>query len=83
MRKISDSEARRDMISAGNQLHAARLCASNDGNISVRTAENAVWATPTNVSKGGMTEDMLVLLDLDGNILSGSRKPSSEVKMHL
>ena len=30
-----------------------------------------------------MTEDMLVLMDTDGNILRGNRKPSSEIKMHL
>jgi L-fuculose-phosphate aldolase len=30
-----------------------------------------------------MTPDMLVKLDLDGNILEGKYKPSSEIKMHL
>jgi L-fuculose-phosphate aldolase len=41
-----------------------------------------VWATPTDVSKGFLTEDALVRLDLGGNVLEGG-KPSSEVKMHL
>lgn len=30
-----------------------------------------------------MTEDMLVKLSLDGTVLEGTRKPSSETKMHL
>ena len=33
--------------------------------------------------KGFMTEEMLVKMDLDGNILEGTYKPSSEIKMHL
>jgi len=30
-----------------------------------------------------MTGDMLIKLDLDGNVLEGTLKPSSEIKMHL
>ena len=30
-----------------------------------------------------MTEEMLVKVDLNGNLLSGERKPSSEIRMHL
>lgn len=71
-----------DIVAAGRRLYERGLVASNDGNISVREGES-VWATPTNVSKGAMTEDMLVRLDLDGNVLEGRLKPSSEIKMHL
>ena len=56
----------------------------NDGNLSARISRNEIIATPSGVSKGFMTEDMLVKLDLDGNILAGGPlKPSSEIKMHL
>ena len=57
--------------------------AANDGNLSVRVGENALWVTPTGVCKGDMTEDMLVKITLDGALLEGTRKPSSETKMHL
>ena len=57
--------------------------AANDGNISVRTGKNEVWATPTGVSKGFMKKKMLVKVNLDGNVLEGTYKPSSELKMHL
>ncbi|MBQ5806093.1 MAG: class II aldolase/adducin family protein, partial [Lachnospiraceae bacterium] len=43
--------------------------AANDGNITVRVGENEVIATPTGISKSFITPDMLVLIDLDGNIL--------------
>ena len=79
----TDEEARRDILEVGRRMYARGFAAANDGNISARVADDAVWATPTAVSKGFMTEDMLVKLDLDGNVLAGERKPSSEVKMHL
>jgi len=58
------------------------VCA-NDGNLSARISDNAIIATPSGVSKGFMTESMLIKLDLDGNVLEGTLKPSSEIKMHL
>ncbi len=79
----TDAEAKRDILDIGKKLYERGFVAANDGNLSVRVGENAVWATPTGVSKGSMTEDMLVKLDLDGRVLEGSAKPSSEVKMHL
>jgi len=78
-----EMELRKQIIEAGKRLYARNLVAANDGNISARLGENEIIATPTNVSKGFMTEDMLVRLDLDGNVLDGTLKPSSEVKMHL
>lgn len=79
----SDSQAKAQILAAGLKIYQRGLVAANDGNLSVRVGENALWVTPTGVSKGAMTEDMLVKLDLDGNLLEGTRKPSSETKMHL
>lgn len=78
-----EAQARRDILEAGRRMYAGGYVAANDGNISARVGENAVWATPTGVSKGFMAEDMLVKLDLDGNVLAGTYAPSSEVKLHL
>ena len=33
-------------------MYVRNFVAANDGNISIRTGENEVWATPTGVSKG-------------------------------
>jgi len=74
-----------DMIDVGNKMYLRGFVAANDGNLSVRCpGEDAAWVTPTGVSKGGMTEDMFIKLRIsDGVQLEGSRKPSTEVKMHL
>ena len=79
----TDSQAKAEILSVGKKIYQRGLVAANDGNLSVRVGENALWVTPTGVSKGDMTEDMLVKMDLDGSILLGTRKPSSEVRLHL
>ena len=79
----SDIEARRSIIEIGQRMYDLGFVAANDGNISVRTGDMEFWTTPTLVSKGGMTEDMLVKLTLSGEKLAGELKASSEVKMHI
>lgn len=79
----SDHEARQAILSAGARLYQRGLVAANDGNLSVRVGPDALWVTPSGVSKGAMREDMLVKMDLDGRIILGRWKPSSEVKLHL
>jgi len=82
-RYLSDFEAKKAIIEVGKRMYAKGFVASNDGNISIRVGPNAIWTTPTGVSKGYMTQDMLVKINLDGKVLVGRNKPSSEVKMHL
>lgn len=80
---ISEKEAKKAIIDIGQRMYVRNFVAANDGNISIRTGENEVWATPTGVSKGFMKKKMLVKVDLEGNVLEGTYKPSSELKMHL
>ena len=79
----SGEQAKAGIIEIGKRMYMRGFVAANDGNISVKTGENEIWATPTGVSKGFMTPDMMVKLDLMGNILEGAYKPSSEIKLHL
>lgn len=80
---MSDFEAKNAIIDIGKRMYARGFVAANDGNISCKVGPNAIWATPTGVSKGFMKPEMLVKLDLSGKVLQGSSKPSSEIKMHL
>ena len=83
MEYISDVQAKQMILEVGRRMYQGGFVAANDGNISCKVGDNEIWATPTGVSKGFMTEDMLVKLDLEGNVLEGTHKPSSEIKMHL
>lgn len=79
----TDNEAKQDILEAGRRLFQQGFAAANDGNLSTKVSDRCIWATPSGVSKGFMTEDMLIKLDLDGNIIEGTCEPSSEIKMHL
>lgn len=82
MNKLTDAEARDAIISIGRRMYEKGFVASNDGNISVKT-DDGIWMTPSGVSKGELTPDILVKIDCDGNIIEGSRKISTETAMHL
>ena len=77
-------QAHREAICrVGTLLYERGYVAANDGNLSVRVDDDRLLITPSGVSKGRMTPEMLLLTDLDGNVLEGDRHPSSEGKMHL
>ena len=67
----------------GERIYDRQYVAANDGNISVKLSENEIIITPTGVSKGFMTPDMLIKVDKYGNVIEGDLDPSSETKMHL
>ena len=71
------------MCAVGKLLYDRGYVAANDGNLSMKTAPEALLVTPSGVSKGRLTPDMLLVTDLEGNVLEGNRHPSSETKMHL
>lgn len=79
----TEDEHRRDICLVGRWIHAREYVAATDGNISVRLDNQRVLATPTLMSKGMMEPDDLVIVDYQGNKVSGRRNASSEIAMHL
>jgi L-fuculose-phosphate aldolase len=80
----NDREAKQSIIEIGRRMYLKNFVAANDGNISCKVSENAIWTTPTGVSKGFMSENILIKMRLDGTVLiAGALEPSSEIKMHL
>jgi len=82
-RYLPESLARAAIVEVGRRTYLRGFVAANDGNISVRIAENLILATPTGRSKGFIREDELVKMTLSGEKLEGPLAPSSEVRMHL
>ncbi len=79
----TESQYRSDIIEICKRVHANGWVASNDGNISIKISPNEVICTPTGMSKGYLTPDQLVKVDMEGNKLEGELEASSEVKIHL
>ena len=80
---MSDVEFRREIVRIGRLLHDKGFIAASDGNISVRLNDFTVLSTPTCMSKGMLSEEDLVTVDMRGKKLSGYREVSSEIAMHL
>lgn len=82
---FSEYEIKKQICEIGKRVYNNGFVAANDGNISVKINDKEVLCTPTGISKGYMTPDMICKVDLTGRVISsnGNYKPSSEVKMHL
>lgn len=75
-------QIRRDLCEVGRRVFQHGWVAANDGNFSVRVGADEFIVTPTGVSKGFMTPESMVYVNLAGESLDGRGKVSSEWKMH-
>ncbi len=74
-----------EIISVSNEIYDKGLVPGKAGNISKRIKSSngdIVAITPTLKSLANLKEEDIVLVDMNGNVLSKG-KPSSEVNMHL
>lgn len=71
-----------EIVKYSQKLDQKGFGANHDGNISVRF-DDVLLATPTAVSKGNITADLIITLDKNGTKVDGIGKPFSEIKLHL
>lgn len=74
-----------EIINASKEIYDKGLVSGKSGNISKRikgSTGDIVAITPTLRSLSDLNEEDIVLVDMDGNVLTNG-KPSSEVSMHL
>lgn len=80
---VNEYEIKKQICDIGKRIYDRNMVAANDGNISVKVSDNEYYCTPTGVSKGFMTPDMIIRIDGNGNKIEGKLNPSSEIKMHM
>jgi L-fuculose-phosphate aldolase len=80
---MTQHQTKLDILEAGRRLYQNGYIVSSDGNVSARIDEDRVIATPTGLCKGTLKMEDLCICDMDGNLVSGRLKPSSEIGMHL
>lgn len=78
-----EPQLRASIVEIGKCAWQKGWVAANDGNISCRLDDARILCTPTGVSKGMMTVDDLIICDLDGNRIQGTRGRTTEFGMHL
>jgi L-fuculose-phosphate aldolase len=78
------TQTRINVVKKGLEMLAANLTVGTWGNISCRVpGENYIAITPTGMSYDMLAPEDIVVMDLRGNTISGIRKPSIEVPLHL
>ena len=77
-------ELRKAVCDANIELQKQKLVIYSFGNVSaIDRAAGAVVIKPSGVPYDQLTSDRMVILDLDGNIIEGTLKPSSDTPTHL
>lgn len=79
----SEAQHRADVCTVGRWMYERGFIVACEGNLSVRLDEDRILTTPTCMNKGMLDPSELVITDLKGSQLSGDRKFSSELAMHL
>ncbi|CAN5215661.1 class II aldolase/adducin family protein [soil metagenome] len=69
------------IVAIAQAIDKAGFCPSKSGNVSART-ESGFLITPSGLPYAQTTPGDLIHLSLDGTVLSGTRKPSSEWPFH-
>jgi L-fuculose-phosphate aldolase len=79
----TDWEARREIVLCGEKVYRKGLVAAMDGNISVRMFPDRLMITSSGSCLGALNVEELSYVDMNGQLLAGNVKPSSELPMHI
>jgi L-fuculose-phosphate aldolase len=81
--RMSEFALKEQMCEIGRRIWHKGFCAGNEGNHSCRIGDNRVLCTPTGISKGFLKPDDICTVDLEGKQITGKRKRTSEILLHL
>lgn len=78
------SDLKAQVCEANRQLEPSGLVKLTWGNVSGIDRASGLWCIkPSGVDYGALTPDDMVVLDLEGNVVEGKLRPSSDTKTHL
>jgi len=85
MQYMNANQQKKEMCDIGRNIWLRGFCAGNEGNHSLRISEDRVLCTPTGISKGFLTPEMICTIDMDGKQVDTNNKykRTSEVMVHL
>ena len=71
---------KREIIKGGMKLDRYGLVSLAGGNLSMRMPSGEILVTPSGMIYEDMVESDVVVMDVNGNIIEGDRKPSSDTE---
>jgi len=74
---------RAQVVATSQRLHQNGWVANHDGNVSVRLTGDRLLITCTAISKHDVDDASLLVVDMDGKVLEGRKRPFSELELHL
>jgi L-fuculose-phosphate aldolase len=83
MPRPSERALRDELLRISALCYERHLLVALDGNLSVRLSDELILCTQAGCHKGMLTDDQLVVIDLDGKKVRGRGEPTSEMAMHL
>lgn len=76
-------DEREQIIEYGKKLIQSNLTKGTGGNISIFIRDKKLMAiTPSGIDYFKLKPEDIIIMDLDGSIVDGTQKPSSEYSMH-
>jgi L-fuculose-phosphate aldolase len=78
----NEKRCREQILEFGKLIYDKGYNVSIDGNMSIRLSENEILITPTCSRIGFISFEDLVVIDYDGNLIRGTKKPTSEFLLH-
>ena len=76
------ARAKKEIAEIGKRLYEKGFAPGASGNISIKV-NNSILITPSGFNLGEVGEQDIVILDLDGKKIKGTKNPSSEKQMHV
>ncbi len=80
---MDEQTAREQVVECCRRMHERGLISGGEGNVSIRVGRSRIVVTPSGVNKGFLKPADLVVTDMDGRVVKGRARPSSEVRVHL
>jgi len=74
---------KKQLVKICHKVYKKGFVAAFDGNLSVRIGENKFLITRSGINKGEVTENDIITIDSNGNIIEGIGKVTTEIKLHL
>ena len=71
-----------ELIEIGRELHSRGWLPASGGNLSARLEDGLILITASGSHKGHLTREDFVFVDLEGNLVKGSKRPSAETLLH-